>query len=160
MNIGEQQRSIFKYNMTFYYKSTIIYFVVFLLYGVIRGEFVEDSFKLITKDPVLYFLAIIVVISVASLLYNLIRNMYIEITAGSISFADRFGTRKINIDQIKRIRFSKPRRAVNSKSFRTARIKVNSKLRPVIIRFADYENQDELFNRIEELKSVIEKNSV
>jgi ABC-type transport system involved in multi-copper enzyme maturation permease subunit len=159
MNNG-QQRSIFKYNMAFYYKSTIIYFVVFLLYGVIRGEFVEDSFKLITKDPVLYFLAIIVITSVASLLYNLIRNMYIEITADSISFADRFGTKKINIDQIKRIRFSKPRRAVNSKSFRTARIKVNSKIRPVIIRFADFENQDELLSRIEELKSVIEKNSV
>jgi hypothetical protein len=131
-----------------------------MLYGVIRGEFVEDSFKLITKDPVLYFLAIIVIISVASLLYNLIRNMYIEITAECISFADRFGTKKINIDQIKRIRFSKPRRAVNSKSFRTARIKVNSKIRPVIIRFADFENQDELLSRIEELKSVIEKNSV
>ncbi len=159
MNNGPQ-RSIFKYNMAFYYKSTIIYFVVFMLYGVIRGEFVEDSFKLITKDPVLYFLAIIVIISVASLLYNLIRNMYIEITADSISFADRFTTKKINIDQIKRIRFSKPRRAVNSKSFRTARIKVNSKIRPVIIRFADFENQDELLSRIEELKSVIEKNSV
>jgi len=158
MNNGDQQRNIFKYNMSFYYKSTIIYFVVFILYGVIRGEFVEDSFKLITKDPVLYFLAIIVIISVAALLYNLFRNMYIEITDDGISFADRFGTKKIMIDQITRIRFSKQRRAVNSKSFRTARLKVNSKIRPLIIRFADYENQDELLNRIEELKKMIERN--
>ena len=156
MNNDEQQRNIFKYNMSFYYKSTIIYFVVFILYGVIRGEFVEDSFKLITKDPVLYFLAIIVIVSVVALLYNLFRNMYIEITDDGISFADRFGTKKIKIDQIKRIRFSKQRRAVNSKSFRIARLKVNSKIRPVIIRFADYENQDELLNRIEELKKLIE----
>jgi len=158
MNNGDLQRNIFKYNMSFYYKSTIIYFVVFILYGVIRGEFVEDSFKLITKDPVLYFLAIIVIISVAALLYNLFRNMYIEITDDGISFADRFGTKKIMIDQITRIRFSKQRRAVNSKSFRTARLKVNSKIRPLIIRFADYENQDELLNRIEELKKMIERN--
>jgi hypothetical protein len=158
MNNGDQQRNIFKYNMSFYYKSTIIYFVVFILYGVIRGEFVEDSFKLITKDPVLYFLAIIVIISVAALLYNLFRNMYIEITNEGISFADRFGTKKIKIDQITRIRFSRQRRAVNSKSFRTARLKVNSKIRPIIIRFADYENQDELLNRIEELKKMIEGN--
>ncbi len=157
MNNGEQQRNIFKYNMSFYYKSTIIYFVVFILYGVIRGEFVEDSFKLITKDPVLYFLAIIVLISVFALLYNLFRNMYIEITDDGISFADRFGTKKIKINQIKRIRFSKQRRAVNSKSFRTARLKIDSKIRPVIIRFADYENQDDLFNRIEELKNLIER---
>jgi len=157
MNNGEQQRNIFKYNMSFYYKSTIIYFVVFILYGVIRGEFVENSFKLITKDPVLYFLAIIVLISVFALLYNLFRNMYIEITDDGISFADRFGTKKIKINQIKLIRFSKQRRAVNSKSFRTARLKVDSKIRPVIIRFADYENQDDLFNRIEELKNLIER---
>jgi hypothetical protein len=142
--------------MSFYYKSTIIYFIVFILYGVIRGEFVEDSFKLITKDPVLYFLAIIVIISVVALLYNLFRNMYIEISDNCISFADRFGAKKINVDKIKYIRFSKQRRAVNSKTFRTARLKINSKLRPVIIRFADYENQDELFNRIEELKKFIE----
>ena len=45
---------------------------------------------------------------------------------------------------------------MNSKTFRTARLKVNSKIRPVIIRFADYENQDELFNRIEQLKNFIE----
>ena len=156
MNKDTQQRNIFKYNMSFYYKSTIIYFVVFILYGVIRGEFVEDSFKLITKDPVLYFLAIIVIISVAALLYNLFRNMYIEITDNFISFADRFGAKKISLDKIKHIRFSKQRRAVNSKTFRTARLKVNSKIRPVIIRFADYENQDELFNRIEQLKNFIE----
>lgn len=157
MNNGNQQRNIFKYNMSFYYKSTIIYFVVFILYGVIRGEFVEDSFKLITKDPVLYFIAIVVVISVAALLYNLFRNMYIEITDDGILFVDRFGTKKIEISQIKRIRFSRQGRTVNSRAFKTARIKVNSKLRPVIIRFADFENQDELMSRVEEIKSLIEK---
>ena len=61
MNNGEQRR-IFKYNLSFYYKSTIIYFIVLILYGVIRGEFVEDSFVLITRDPILYFLALILVI--------------------------------------------------------------------------------------------------
>lgn len=78
MNNGDQKRKIFKYNLSFYYKSTIIYFIVFILYGVIRGEFIEDSYTLITRDPILYFLAIILVISVAALVYNLIRNMYIE----------------------------------------------------------------------------------
>ncbi|MBT8378696.1 MAG: hypothetical protein KJN64_05670 [Ignavibacteria bacterium] len=158
MKNGEQQRDIFKYNMSFYYKSTIIYFVVFVLYGVIRGEFVEGSFTLITKDPVLYFLAIIVIVSVAALLYNLFRNMYIEISESGISFVDRFGRKNISLDQIKRIRFSRQRRSVNSKAFRTARIKINSKVRPVVIRFSDYENQDDLLSKIEDLKKLIESN--
>ena len=160
MNNGEQKRKIFKYNLSFYYKSTIIYFIVLILYGVIRGEFIEDSFRLITKDPILYFLAIILVISVAALLYNLIRNMYVEISDEEIVFADRFKSKSYKIDQIKKIKFSRQVRTSNSPAFRTARIKINSKVRPVFIRFSDYENQDELLNRIEELKSKLEKGSV
>lgn len=160
MTNGEQKRRIFKYNLSFYYKSTIIYLIVFILYGIIRGEFVEDSYTLITKDPILYFLAIILIISVAALVYNLFRNMYVEISDDGIVFADRFGKKVYKVDQIKRIRFSRQVRTTNSPAFRTARIKVNSKVRPVIIRFSDYENQDELLLRMEELKSKIEKRSV
>ena len=58
-------RSVFEYNMSFYYKSTIIYFIVFVLYLFIRGEFVEDSFTLIVSDPVLYFLGLIVIFSIS-----------------------------------------------------------------------------------------------
>jgi len=160
MNNGEQKRRIFKYNLSFYYKSTIIYFIVLILYGVIRGEFIENSFRLITKDPILYFLAIILVISVTTLIYNLIRNMYIDISDEGIVFADRFKSKAYKIDQIKKIKFSRQVRTSNSPAFRTARIKINSKVRPVLVRFSDYENQDELLLRMEELKSKIEKNIV
>ena len=97
----ENQRSVFKYNMSFYYKSTIIYFIVLVLYLVIRGEFVEDSFNLITKDPLLYFLSIIVISSVLALLYNLFRNKHIKISDDGISFIDRFKTRSFKTGQIK-----------------------------------------------------------
>ena len=160
MNNGEQKRRIFKYNLSFYYKSTIIYIIVLILYGLIRGQFVEDSFTLITRDPILYFLAIIVIVSVAALIYNIVRNMYIEVSDEGIVFADRFKSKAYKIDQIKKIKFSRQVRASNSPAFRTVRIKVNSKVTPVIIRFSDYENQDELLLRMEELKSKIEKNSV
>jgi hypothetical protein len=160
MNNGEHKRRIFKYNLSFYYKSIIIYFIVLILYGVIRGEFVEDSFTLITRDPILYFLAIILIVSVAALAYNLIRNMYIEISDEEIVFADRFKLKAYKVDQVKKIKFSRQVRTSNSPAFRTARIKVNGRVRPVIIRFSDYENQDELLLRMEELKSRIEKSSV
>jgi len=160
MNNGEQKRKIFKYNLSFYYKSIIIYFIVLILYGVIRGEFVEDSFTLITRDPILYFLAIILIVSVTALVYNLIRNMYIEISDEEIVFADRFKSKAYKVDQVKKIKFSRQVRTSNSPAFRTARIKVNGRVRPVIIRFSDYENQDELLLRMEELKSRIEKSSV
>ena len=34
-----EKNSIFKYNMSFYYQSTIIYFVVFILYAIIEENF-------------------------------------------------------------------------------------------------------------------------
>ena len=156
----ENQRTVFKYNMSFYYKSTIIYFIVSVLYIIIRGEFVEDSFKLITNDPILYFLAIIVISSMLSLLYNLFRNKHIKLDDNGISFIDRFKTRSFKIDEIKNIKFTRQRRTVNIKEFKNVRIKIISRIRPILIRLSDYENQDELLKRFEELKSLTENRSV
>ena len=86
--------------------------------------------------------------------------MYIEISEEGIVFADRFKSKTLKIDQIKKIKFSRQVRTSNSPAFRTARIKIISKVRPVLIRFSDYENQDELLLRVEELKSKIENRSV
>jgi hypothetical protein len=133
---------------------------VLILYGVIRGEFIEDSFRLLTRDPILIFLALILIISIAALVYNLIRNMYIEISDEGIAFADRFKSKEYKIEQVKRIRFTRQGRTINSPAFKMARIKVNGRVRPVIIRFSDYENQDELLLRLEELKSVIDNRNV
>ena len=156
----ENQKLAFKYNMSFYYRSTIIYFIVLVLYIIIRGEFVEDSFKLITKDPLLYFLSIIVISSVLALLYNLFRNKHIKINDDGISFIDRFKTRSFKIDQIKQIKFTRQRRTVNTREFKNVRIKINSRIRPILVRLSDYENQDELLKRFEELKSLTENNGV
>ena len=156
----ENPKSIFKYNMSFYYRSTIIYFIVLVLYIIIRGEFVEDSFKLITKDPLLYFLGIIVVSSVLSLLYNLFRNKHIEISDDGISFIDRFKTRIFKTDQIELIKFTRQRRTVNTREFKNVRIKINSRVRTIFVRLSDYENQNELLKRFEELKSLTENSSV
>jgi len=147
----------FRYNTSFYYQSTIIYLIVFVLYLVIRGEFVEHSYTVVTKDPVLYLLAIVVLVSVIAMLYNLFLNKHIEFSEDKISFINRFKTRSINIDQINQIRFSRQRRAINSRAFRTIRIKINSRIRPILIRISDYENQDVLLSRFEELKTKVEK---
>ncbi|MEE9450651.1 MAG: hypothetical protein V3V72_11420 [Ignavibacteriaceae bacterium] len=156
----ENQKTVFKYNMSFYYKSTVIYFIVLVLYIIIRGEFIEDSFKLITKDPLLYFLAIIVISSVLALLYNLFRNKHIKISDDGISFIDRFKTKSFKIAQVKYIKFTRQRRTVNTREFKNVRIKIISRIRPILIRLSDYENQDELLKRFEELKSLTENNSV
>lgn len=156
MNEENKDIKIFKYNMSFYYQSTIIYFIVFILYMVIRGEFVEDSFVLITKDPIIYLLGIIVVISLISLLQNLYKNKYMEINDNSISFVNRSKKRTFTLDQMKYIKLSKDTKRIKNKALKVIRIKLIKRRRPIIIRPYDYENENELVKNFEELKSKLE----
>jgi len=151
-------REKFKYNMSFYYQSTIIYFVVFALYLLIRGEFVEETFTLLTKDPIIYLLGIIVIISLISLLYNLYKNKYLEISFDTVSLVTRFGEKKIPLNQIERIKLSKKRERLQNRAFRFIRIKLKNRRRSMIIRPYDYENEDLLIKRFEELKVRLESN--
>jgi len=151
-------KSAYKYNMSFYYKSTIIYFIVFVLYLVIRGEFVEDSFTLVISDPVLYFLGLIVIFSIAALLYNQLLNKHIEITDNSIAFINRFKERRFIKNQIVFIKFFRQKGSTRSKRMRIVRIKIENRLRPIMFRISDYDNEDDLYNDILEMKAVIENN--
>jgi hypothetical protein len=158
MNTGDlNNKEKFKYNMSFYYQSTIIYFVVFALYLIIRGEFVEETFTLITRDPIIYLLGVIVIISLVSLLYNIYKNKYLEINEDGIAFVTRFGEKKILLSQIKRIKISRQRERISNHAFRLVRIKLKNRRRSVIIRPYDYENEDILVKKFEELRNRVEE---
>lgn len=151
-----QGKKYFKYNMSFYYQSTIIYFTVFVLYTIIRGEFVEDSFRLITKDPIIYLFAFIVLYSIVSLLYNIYKNRHLEISDAEISFVNRFKGKTFRVNDIKWIRISRQNIPYKKSPLRVIGIKFNSRKRPVVLRPSNYENSDALLNFFNELKARIE----
>jgi DNA-directed RNA polymerase subunit E'/Rpb7 len=150
-------RKVFKYNMSFYYQSTIIYFVAFVLYVLIRGEFIENSFTLITKDPIIYFFAIIVFISIISLVYNLYKNRSMEISDETVSFIDRFKTRTFKYEDMIRIKISKKKKQSKRSSLRLIRIKLKNRRRLIVVRPSDYENADEVLKVFDDLRMRIEK---
>lgn len=142
--------------MSFYYQSTIIYFVVFVIYLIIRGQFIEDSYTLVTKDPIIYFFAIIVLVSIVTLLYNLYKNKHLEINDEGIHFIDRFKKRTFLYTQIESLKISKFRSSrVNKKALLLIRIKLTTRRRPLFIRPYDYENQNELLLLFEEIKQML-----
>jgi hypothetical protein len=150
--MSEGIKKVYKYNMSFYYQSTIIYFTAFVLYIIIRGEFVEDSFTLITKDPIIYFFAIIVFFSVISLLYNLYKDRYLEISDEEISFVNRYRTKSFKYSDMIQVKVSKKRDPSKKSLLRLVRIKLKNRKRPVVVRLSDYENADELLNFFNDLK--------
>ena len=157
--IDEQlkHKSKFKYNMSFYYQSTLIYFVAFTIYLLIRGQFVESSYTLITRDPIIYLLAFIVVVSVFSLLFNLYRNRYIEFNNEGLIFSDKFGSKLIHKNEIVTVKLGKDRRYNKSNPLKFVRIKIKSRIRPFVVRPNDYENEQELLKRFYQLKFEVEK---
>ncbi|HKJ80719.1 MAG TPA: hypothetical protein VJ954_01745 [Ignavibacteriaceae bacterium] len=156
-NENKNSAQNFKYKMSFYYQSTIIYFVVFIMYAIIRGEFVENSFKLITKDPIIYFFGLIVVISLISLVYNIYKNKHLVIREDNISFVNRFRERAFTFDKIIRIRISRENSERGKGAFKIVRIKLKNRRRPLVIRPYDYENGNELLKKFQEIKSGLEK---
>jgi hypothetical protein len=146
-------KRVYKYNLSFYYQSTIIYFVVLLLYALVKGEFIEGSFKLITKDPVIYFFLLIVLISIASLLYNIYLNRHIEITDSQIIFKKGSKVRTIYIKDIVNIALAKERKKIKKYSLRIVRIKVKNRRMPIIILPYDYENKTALMEALKEIKN-------
>lgn len=143
--------------MSFYYQSTIIYFIVFVIYLIIRGQFVEGFYSVVTRDPIIYFLGIIVLISLISLLQNLYKNKYLQISEDGIHFIDRYRKRTFLFKDVDAIKISTfIRKRLNNKAFQLIRIKLNNRRRPLIIRPYDYENQSELLIRFQEIKKRIE----
>jgi len=155
--INMDNKNNFKYNMSFYYQSTIIYFVAFVIYLVIRGQFIEDSYTLVTKDPIIYFFGIIVMVSLLSLLFNLYKNKHLHIADTEIQFIDRFQKRSFPFKEMESIKISKFKTArLSNKAFRLIRIKLNNRRRLLVIRPYDYENQNELLARFQDKKQRIE----
>lgn len=150
----------YKYNLRVYYQATIIYFIAFVLYVVIRDEFVENSFHLILKDPILYAFATVVIISLIYLLYNTYKEKYIEISENEITLGNKYSVKKINLDEVEEIKIFKKKLEKTYSFLRVVRIKIKSKRRNIFIRTSDYENEEELVTKFKEIKNQIERKNV
>jgi hypothetical protein len=112
---------------------------------------------LITRDPIIYLLAFIVVVSLISLFFNLYRNRYIEFNNEGLIFSDKFGSKLIHKNEIVTVKLGKDRRYGKSNPLKFVRIKIKSRIRPFVVRPSDYENENELLKKFHQLKLEVEK---
>jgi hypothetical protein len=158
--MNEIKRNIYKYNMSFYYQSTIIYMIVFIAYIIVRGQFFEGSYILVTKDPIIYFFIIIILVSITAMLFNLYKNRQLEISVTGFAFVNRFRMKSIALNDIKDIKLFQDNKENANRSLRLIRIRLKSRKRPLIIRPYDYENESDLIKDFETLKSKLESSNV
>jgi hypothetical protein len=159
MENKSENKEVFKYNMSLYYQSAIIYFLVFVLYVAVRGQLSGGYFKLVF-DSIIYFFILILIVAFVSIFYNLYLNKKLIIDDKTISFEDRSRTRNYEIDDIVFMRITKERQYFNNSAFKLVRIKFKRRRGLLIIRPCDYENEKELASKLLSLKEKIENKNV
>ncbi len=146
-----EHQNVFKYKLDFYYQSALIYLVTLILYGGIRGNFVEQRFEYVLGDPVLYVILLFVLMSFVTLGVNYIRNRRLVITEDAIEFRTRWRARRIAVSEIDWMHVGREAHVQTGGRFQVIVFKLKGRRRLFRIRVGRYERDRELvqeMNRI------------
>jgi hypothetical protein len=140
---------VFKYKLDFYYQSALIYLVTLIVYGGIRGNFVEREFKYVLNDPLLYVIIFFVLISFVTLVLNMLRNRRLIITHDAVIFKHHWDERRIAIQDIEWMHIGREAGVQTSGRFQVILIKLKGKRRAYRIRVGRYEREKELVHEMQ-----------
>lgn len=146
-----EHEKVFKYKLDFYYQQAIIYLVTLVLYGGIRGNFVEQKFEYVLNDPLMYVIVFFVAMSIIILALNFIRSRRLIVTETAIVFTNRWHERRVNVAEIEWMHVGREARVQTSGRFQVVVFKLKGRRRLFRIRVGRYERQRELvqeMNRI------------
>ncbi len=150
----EEQRKVFRYKLDFYYQQALIYLLVLIAYVGIRGNFVENTFAFVFRDPMLYIIIVFVVAAFVSLIMNRIRDRRLIITGDKIIFKNRFEERVIPLEEIDWVQVGRERRVQTSGRFQVIRMKLKGRLRVVRIRVGRYDHEKELVSEMHRIATL------
>ncbi len=150
-----EQEKVFKYKLDFYYQSALIYLLTLIVYGGIRGSFVEARFEYILNDPVVYVILFFVVMSFVTLGLNYLRNRQLIIAGDTLIFKHRWHERRINASEIEWIHIGREARVQTSGRFQVIVFKLKGMRRLFRIRVGRYEKEKELVNEMNRLAAKI-----
>jgi len=150
----EERGQVFKYKLDFYYQQALIYLVTLILYTGIRGNFVEDRFAFVFRDPILYIIILFVLFSFAALILNRIRDRRLIITENKIIFKNRFEERVIPVDDIDWVHVGRERRIQTGGRFQVIQMRLKGRLRVVRIRVGRYDHEKELVREMQRISAL------
>ena len=152
-----EQGKTFKYKLDFYYQSALIYLVTLILYGGIRGSFVEAKFEYVLNDPLMYVIIFFVVMSFVVLTLNYVRNRRLIINPDTIVFKHRWHERTIRVSDIEWIHVGREAKVQTSGRFQVIVFKLKGRRRLFRIRVGRYEREKDLVAEMNRLAMRIPK---
>jgi len=153
----EEREKAFKYKLDFYYQSALIYLVTLILYGGIRGNFVEKKFEYVLNDPLTYVIVFFVLMSLVALLLNYIRNRRLIIVDDMIIFKNRWRERRISASDLEWIHIGREAGVQTSGRFQVIMFRLKGRRRIVRIRVGRYEREKELVAEMHRIAEHIPK---
>lgn len=148
---------VYKYKLDFYYKSLIIYLVTLIVYILIKGRFLHESFEVVVKDPIIYIIVIFIVFFLIVLISNAVTAKEIIIDDSKIIFKNRFGQRVVGINEIISIRFSREKKRSNEirSDVRLVKLKLQNRKRLLRIRLNDFHDEKKLVNEFKQISRTL-----
>jgi hypothetical protein len=146
---------VFRYKLDFYYQSTLIYLVTLILYGGIRGNFVEAKFEYVLNDPIMYVIVLFVLMSLVTLILNYLRNRRLIVTPDAIVFKHRWHERRIPMTDVEWMHVGREARVRTSGRFQVIVFKLKGRRRLFRVRVGRYERERELVAEMNRLASMV-----
>jgi hypothetical protein len=150
-------QTIFRYKLDFYYQQTLIYLVALVLYAGIRGNFVEDQFRLIYRDPIVFIMALFFLVSLVVLTLNRLRDRKLIIEEDRIIFHSRSHERIIHLNDIEWMHIGRERLVQTAGRFQLIVFKIKDRRRIFRIRVGRYEHNHELVAEMERIAQRVPK---
>ena len=151
-----EEKRIYKYRLDFYYKSLIVYFLFFIVYVAIKGNFFEEKFEIVFQDPIIYICMLFILFFLFVLVINTVRAREIIFEGNKIIIKNRFGQREILINEIIAIRFSRRKKykREDKSQVRIAKLKLKNRKRYLRIRLNDFDDTHELMNEFRNISKL------
>jgi len=147
----------FRYKLDFYYLQALIYLVTLVLYGGIRGNFIEREFHYVLSDPIMYVIIFFVLISFVSLGLNFLRNRRLIITHDALVFKHRWQERRVPLSEIEWMHIGREPRVQTGGRFQVIVFKLRRRRRLFRIRVGRYERERELVAEMTKIAAGVPK---
>ena len=142
------QERTFKYKLDFYYQSALIYLITMVLYGGIRGSFVEAKFEYVLNDPLMYVIIIFVLVALVALMITKLRNRRLIITDEAIVFSHRWAEHRVPVADIEWMHIGREALVETGGKRQVVVFKLKGKRRIYRVRIGRYEKEKELWSEM------------
>lgn len=155
-NEKNSSEKIYPQRLDFYYQTIAIYLIVLILYSILRGTIEGGVITIRLFDPISILLALFIIGTAISLLFDSIKRRTIIIGSDYIIFRVGKKEKKYYFKDIERIAIKADRTFRFRSNYRNALIKLPGRKRLLRLRFSSYHNDKELCEEIIKIKKIID----